>query len=393
MKHSEIISAQISEALPPILDGVAHTVVNYAKMINEHYGKAYTIGPRVGKMHLSELDIRCRSIPIPRARPYRLMLPSTDRRFLRTINELPLDIVHAHSPFTSGSIALRLAKRHNIPLVTTFHSKYRDDFKKYVVSDKIADVLVKRVCRFYEKADDVWVPNNATGLTLREYGYEGPYHVMPNGVDFEHIDRSEKRRLALQAAELFHIPQDVHVLSFVGQMSWKKNLAFTIEALTYVSRKRKDILMLFVGEGPDQAAVRNEIRRRGLDPYVRFLGRMDERMHLKAVYALSDLFLFPSIYDTDSLVVKEAAACRTPSVFLEGTHAASPITDQKNGFIITDNAADYAARLDRLLNDPKLLTDVGDAALSTIYRSWETVAGEVVDRYRELSAKVAKSQS
>jgi glycosyltransferase involved in cell wall biosynthesis len=391
MKHSDIISAQISDALPPILDGVAHTVVNYAKMINEHYGKAYTIGPRVGKAEFTELDIRCRSIPIPRSRPYRLMVPWADRHFLRTIDQLPLDIVHAHSPFVSGSIAQRLARIHNIPLVTTLHSKYRDDFKKYVISEKIADMLVRRVCRFYENSDDVWVPNNATGLTLREYGYDGPYYVMPNGVDFEYIDRSEKQRLAKHAAELFHIPQDVHVLSFVGQMSWKKNLAFTIEALTYVSRKRKDFLMLFVGEGPDQAAVRNEIRRRGLDPYVRFLGRVDERKHLKAVYAISELFLFPSIYDTDSLVVKEAAACRTPSVFLRNTHAASPITDKKNGFIIIDNAADYGARLDRLLNDSKLLADVGDAALSTIYRSWETVAEEVVDRYQYLIDKVTKS--
>jgi glycosyltransferase involved in cell wall biosynthesis len=391
-----ITSAQISDALPPVLDGVVHTVVNYAQMINRYYGTAYTIGPRVKGHESDERDIRCRSIPIPRSHPYRLMLPWTDRTFLRAIDRLPLDIVHAHSPFGSGAIAERIARRQGIPLVTTLHSKYKDDFMKYVHSENIADMLVRRVSRFYRRADDVWVPNQATGQTLRDYGYEGPYHVMYNGVDFAPVDAQEKEELSNRARELFDIPSGVHVMSFVGQQSWKKNLAFTIEALTFLARQRKDFLMIFVGEGPDKRAIIELTRKRGISSNVQFVGKLSERSHVKAVYALSDLFLFPSIYDTDSLVVKEAAACRTPSVFLEGTHAAAPIRNDDNGFIISPDPMDYALRLHNLLNQPEFTRKVGDRAMETLYRSWETVAAEVVQRYRELieeHGKVNKTQS
>jgi glycosyltransferase involved in cell wall biosynthesis len=391
MKHSDIISAQISDALPPILDGVAHTVVNYAKMINEHYGKAYTIGPRVGRAEFTEQDIRCRSIPIPRSRPYRLMVPWADRQFLRTIDRLPLDIVHAHSPFVSGSIALRLARKHNIPLVTTLHSKYRDDFKKYVISDKIADMLVRRVCRFYENSDDVWVPNNATGLTLREYGYEGPYHVVYNGVDFTPPTQSQIAEMRVRISRDHSIPESGKILSFVGQMSWKKNIRLILVALHELSKKRRDVHMLFVGEGPDLKAVHEFTRKLGLEKHIHFLGRISDRKELMAVYAASDIFLFPSVYDNDPLVVKEAAACSTPSLLVRGANAAELVRDDENGFLIDHDSGACASRLNMVLDNRQLLQASGVQARHTIYRSWETVAEEVVDRYRYLIDKVTKS--
>ncbi len=70
-------------------------------------------------------------------------------------------IVHAHSPFSAGNIALRKARRDNIPFVATFHSKFKDDFSHAVKNKHIVNAMVKRIVRFFDQADEVWIPHPA----------------------------------------------------------------------------------------------------------------------------------------------------------------------------------------------------------------------------------------
>jgi glycosyltransferase involved in cell wall biosynthesis len=188
-----------------------------------------------------------------------------------------------------------------------------------------------------------------------------------------------------------NIPVNDHILSFVGQISWKKNIRLILEALHELSKKRSDVHMLFAGEGPDQKAVLEFTRKLSLEKHIHFLGRISDRRELMSVYAASDIFLFPSVYDNDPLVVKEAAACSTPSLLVRGANAAELVRDNKNGFLIDHDSGVCASRLNTILDNKQLLQEAGVQARHTIYRSWETVAEEVVDRYRELIDKVTKS--
>jgi glycosyltransferase involved in cell wall biosynthesis len=121
-----IVTGQFSDALVPIMDGVANVAHNYAYWLNKKYGDGYCIGPRVPDYRTEDpMDIRYLSIPIPKAAPYRYGLPRFDATYKKTLHEIPFDIVHSHAPFVSGKEALRIARRRQIPLVTTFHSKYR----------------------------------------------------------------------------------------------------------------------------------------------------------------------------------------------------------------------------------------------------------------------------
>ena len=93
---------------------------------------------------------------------------------------IPLDIVHAHSPFTAGSEALRLAVQRKVPLVATFHSKYYDDFLKATKSEKLARLGVKFVVAYYNRCDEVWTVGQGTADVLHEYGYEKEIIVIPS---------------------------------------------------------------------------------------------------------------------------------------------------------------------------------------------------------------------
>jgi len=65
------------------------------------------------------------------------------------------------------------------------------------------------------------------------------------------------------------------------------------------------------------------------------------------------LFLFPSLYDNSGLVKIEAAARFTPCLFVNGSAAATGITDGVNGFLNDDNEKAFALRIMQAVSDNK----------------------------------------
>lgn len=375
-----------NDNFPPILDGVALTAQNYAYWLHK---KGYDVrvitpyAPGAGEViESAPYPInRYVSVPIPFRHPYRYGLPYADAAFWRNWRKMRFELVHAHCPFTSGSLAYRAARKQNIPLVATFHSKYRQDFEHNVPNKKIVDWMVKQIVGFFEKADEVWIPQAAVEPTLREYGYRGPVTVVENGNDFstpiELIDpmRDEMRN------ELGLFPNELMLL-FVGQHIWEKNIGFILDALALI--KDKPFQLFMVGTGYAVREIKHKIHELGLDSRVTMLGNIQDRERLKRIDAASDLFLFPSLYDNAPLVVREAAAMHTPAMLLEGATAAEVIEPDVNGFLTPNDIHAYADRITYLIEHPDILTSVGDAASRTIARSWESVIDEVILRYRDI---------
>lgn len=118
-------------------------------------------------------------------------LAGLDIRYRRRLEDIPFDIVHAQSPFVAGEEALRMARRRQVPLVSTFHSKYYQDFYDKTKSKVIAQGVVNYIIRFYNQCDGVWTVNHATAQVLREYGYHGKIRIMENGTNREPLSRRE----------------------------------------------------------------------------------------------------------------------------------------------------------------------------------------------------------
>ena len=375
-----------NDNFPPILDGVALTAQNYAYWLHK---KGYDVrvvtpyAPGAGEViESAPYPInRYVSVPIPFRHPYRYGLPYADAAFWRNWRKMRFELVHAHCPFTSGSLAYRAARKQNIPLVATFHSKYRQDFEHNVPNKKIVDWMVKQIVGFFEKADEVWIPQAAVEPTLREYGYRGPVTVVENGNDFstpvELIDpmRDEMRN------ELGLFPNELMLL-FVGQHIWEKNIGFILDALALLKDRPYHLFM--VGTGYAVREIRHRISALGLQDKVTMLGNIQDRQRLKRIDAAADLFLFPSLYDNAPLVVREAAAMHTPALLLDGATAAEVILPDENGFLSPNDVNAYAERIAWLMEHPDVLKRVGDRAANTIARSWENVIDEVVLRYRDI---------
>ena len=374
-----------NESFPPVMDGVAVCVENYAHWIQEKVGGVSVITPKklganYGQYPYEVLDYV--SVPVPFRHPYVTGIAQIDPLLRAKLYRRRFKIVHAHSPFSAGLMALQVAKTQHIPLVATFHSKFKDDFREVIPSDMVVDQAIKIVMEFFDRADEVWVPQASVEEVIREYGFKGHVEVVDNGSDLvaNYPDSYFK-----DARKALDIAPDEFVFLFVGQHIWQKNVRLVIEAL----EKIKDLpfRMFFVGTGYAAGEMKELVAQKGLSDKVTFTGMITEREKVTRYYAAADLFLFPSLYDNAPLVVREAAALHTPAVMVEGSTAATILRDGENGYLVPNNLDAFAARLRDLYRDREQVRRVGLSASRTIVRSWEDVVGEVLDRYDSIIAR------
>jgi len=375
-----------NDNFPPILDGVALTTQNYAYWLHEKGHEVSVITPYApgAEAVLKEVQYpvyRFPSVPIPFRHPYRYGVPFLSPSFMRQFRQMPFELVHAHCPFTTGDLAYAAAQRQGIPMVATFHSKYRQDFEHNVKSKAVVDWMVRHIVRFFEKANEVWIPLPAVEETLREYGYKGHVEVVENGNDFYTPAAKIEIMRAEMREELGLLPEETMLL-FVGQHIWEKNIGLILDALALI--KDKPFHLFMVGTGYAVREIRHKIKELGLSHRVTLLGNIHDRDRLKRIYAAADLFIFPSLYDTCGLVVREAAAMHTPSLMLAGSTAASAVQDGVDGFLSPAGKEEYARCIVSLMEQPELIAKVGTKASKTISRSWESVMDEVVLRYRDI---------
>ncbi len=373
------------ESFAPQFDGVAVCMQNYAKIINRDYGTSYVIIPSEKTRDIDAFPYEIIQYPASKtviADQYKIGLPIS-YKLTKKLNEIPVDLIHSHSPFIAGILANKIAKRRGLPHVSTFHSKFKDDVNQRFKMDLQlpGELVAKYVAAFYDRCDYVWAVSNGTANTLKEYGYKGEITVMPNGCDMPITYRDENIRKNI--AEEYGLNPEKPILLFVGRMTYTKNIHLTVKALGALKRHGREFSMLFVGSGEDQKNLRDLVASLNLDSCVKFAGKVMDRDKLRHIYSSSDLFVFPSVYDNAPLVVREAAACGCASLLIKDSNSAEGVTDGYNGILTEEKVSDIALGI----NDALLkydLTEMGKKARETIYMSWDEVLEIVTKEYNRI---------
>lgn len=374
---------QFTDSFYPIVDGVGRVVYNYARALPAMGDECYVVAPMTdtgyrGGYPFELIDYT--GMPLPGSPQYKAGLAVLDRHYYERIEAVTLDIAHAHTPFFSGQEALRLAAKHDVPLVGTFHSKYYDDFYKLTRAELLASIGVRFVVEFYERCDEVWAVSKTSASALRDYGFKGEIVVMENGAELRPVNPEDRAA----AAARYRIDLGHPVLLYVGQLNWKKNILLILEGAALLKRQGRRFSVVLAGQGPDEEAIRRKSRELGLDENVVFTGHVRDTALLDGLYQCASLFAFPSLYDTFSLVVREAAVMGTPSVLSRGSAAAEPVRDGVNGLLCRPEAEDFAAVVGANMEDEHKLAALGEAAKRTIPVGWDQVMEKVRARYQAL---------
>ena len=337
----------MNDSFPPVIDGVANAVLNYARTITEKRGECVVVTPEYPG---AEYDypfpvFTYPSLDTTKVFGYRTGLPLEPRMFQRLKDE-NFSIIHSHCPMISNLLARNLRIAANVPVVFTYHTKFDIDIANALKGELLQEAAVRMLVANVETCDEVWVVSRGAGENLRHLGFTGEYRVMENGVDLPRGPVSP--RTAAEAAAGFELPEGVPVYLFVGRLMWYKGIRLILEGLASLQTAGRDFRMIFVGGGGDEEEIRGETEQLGLGGKCVFTGPLRDREKLRGWYTRADLLLFPSTFDTNGLVVREAAACGLPALLIRGSCAAEGVTDGINGILIREDPAALSAALDSL---------------------------------------------
>lgn len=207
---------------------------------------------------------------------------------------------------------------------------------------------------------------------------EQKIHVIPNGIDTQlfHpglIQQRDKYRRQWQ------IPLEATVYLFVGSGYQRKGLQQTIEAFASLQQG----YLVVVGHDKRERYYRNLATKLNIESRVLFFGSQQD---VKPFYALSDVFVLPTLYDPFPNAVLEAMACGLPVITSTKSGAAEIVAENNSGFVC--NARDIEAIgsfMRQLQNQSKVKAMGRQARLVAERYDWQIISDSLTHLYQSLN--------
>ena len=372
----------------PMIDGVIKVVDNYATRLSK-VADVTVFCPKSSdesyKDNFPYKVVRCNALFFKKY-DYAIPTPGFDGNFLDKLNRSELDIVHIHSPFFVGQVGVNYAKKHNVPVVATLHSQYKQDCERNLKLKSSVDIAMLLIMQTFNACDECYAVNDAIrSLYIDEYNLKAPCFVRRNATS--HTPIEDKKSAYKFVNEKFGLKEDETVFLFVGRINYLKNIQLIARSLKILKDKGYEFKMLFVGTGQDEDEFKKLLEELAITDRVIMCGKIAEAETLEKIYARAKLFLFPSLYDANSLVQIEAACQGTPTVFLRGARTAGTVTEDVNGFIADQSDEAFAEKIEQILNDDEYYRKVAEGAKRDLYVTWDEVVSDIYKDYGRLIAK------
>ncbi|MBD5606671.1 MAG: glycosyltransferase [Candidatus Eremiobacteraeota bacterium] len=357
-----------TECYRPIQNGIVASIDALAEVLREHRHDATVVTPNMpGYDDRDSRVVRVPSLPLPTATAYRLTVPylPAQRAF---------SIVHVHSPFVTGWLGAREARRTCVPLVFTYHTQLEEYAHYFPFEERATRAAATRLTRtFANAADLVIVPTEPMERRLRSFGVRSRIAIVPSGIDVAQF-ACGRRSEALRAR--FGIARDEKMIVTVGRLGREKNVELALEAFASLADVRATFVI--VGDGPHRESLERSAQQLGVADRTVF-AREFPREALPDAYASSDAFVFASASETQGLVLVEALAAGASIVAVDTPQTRDVLGGA--GRIARADATSIAEALRAVLAGPSN----ADAAKSVARRFERRDLGErVIDLYRSL---------
>lgn len=283
-------------------------------------------------------------------------------------------VIHAHSLFSNGSIAMRLKLRFGIPyIVAVRNTDVNLFFRKMIHLRKLglkilenADKIIFLSEAYRDQVIDKYIPEN-----LKETIYN-KVSVIPNGIDDFWIENHAKPKAKPNLSTLR--------LLQIGDINKNKNIETTVKAIDILIENGYDVEFDVVGKVKEKV-VFNKINALS---YVNYLGYKTKE-ELIDVYNKNDIFILPSINETFGLVYPEAMSQGLPIIYTKKQGFDGQFEDGIVGYSV--NCCDPMDIYEKIIEIIAKFDEISNSCVNNINKfSWETISND----YREIYFKVIK---
>ncbi len=301
------------------------------------------------------------------------------------------DVVHSNY-WLSGWVGREISDSTGIPQVHTSHSLGK---VKKARGSKVGSIMSTRILEETQTLGSAAMviattPSEANILEER-YGVDpARIRVIPCG--FDPVIFHPRGRARARAEEGL---TGQKVILFAGRFDQNKGLSVLVEAFSLVvKRSPRNLVFLVAGGDPldavevsrEKAQVLELADRKGVLPYMRFLGPLDQES-LSRYYRASDICVVPSLYESFGMVALEALACGCPVVASKAGGLAYLVRDGENGLLVPPgDPISLARRIEELLHFPRVREALSIRATRVAKRgfTWQAVADQIDKGYCEV---------
>ena len=290
----------------------------------------YAGDPRRREVRLPSVYVPGINVNVARGQDFELQL---DR-----LAANPPDVIHVQGLGPIGLLGVWAAKRYNIPLLVTWHTDFVAYAEHYwhltpfldaayrllkvrtVGENRCVELmrefrprkpergasqrnLIKLAAAMLEDADLVTTPSKKTADRVRELAPTANVRAIPNGAD------------ALPSGRTIHRTSDPRIL-YIGRIAVEKNIELLLDAFEIVRYYVPNAQLVLVGDWKNSGSLRGRLSRLRRKPGYQLVGQVP-REQLGPWYESGDLYVFPSLTDTQALVLHEAAHAGLPIVTVD----------------------------------------------------------------------------
>lgn len=305
---------------------------------------------------------------------------------VRKIERQELDVVIIFTPAQVGLLGAYIAKRNKIPLIEQYSTDLSGYISRYpstiigmfalslsapfALKMKLKDIasLTKTMLSVKRTSDLKWsqdvvsralaIMHNNTDLVIalsdklamqmKKDGVKTAIKVLPTGVDKIPGSKNEATNFRRKNG----VKPEEKLILYAGRLGAEKNLDLLIESFFEVASQNEHVKLMFVGDFSYKPVLEKMARSSGFNNRIIFAGRMP-RASLGSVYMAADIFAFPSLTDTQALVLNEAAHAGLPIVWCD-KYLNKVAVHGKNGICAEPNVASFTKALNELItNDEK----------------------------------------
>ena len=342
--------AHFTNTYHPVISGVVRSIDTFRQGLTELGHNVFIFAQNANDYQDKEPFVfRYPSIDLPMSHNFPLTIPISS--FVdKVFPSLKPAVIHSHHPFLLGRAAANKAEEHHIPLVFTFHTRYRE-YSHYVALNQqfVKDAIDYWLGDYMQKCHHIVVPSDSIKQMLADvYGVTNQVTTVPTGIDLR----------PYQAADPHSIRQkrgwgEDKVLISIGRLAEEKNWKVLLAAAGSAFKQHPQARLVIIGDGEQKDELSKLAGKLGIAERVEFTGKIpfDEvPLYLKA----ADLFCFASTTETQGLVTMEALAAELPVVAVEASGTQDVVEHDRQGLLAENNPEALAAAINRVLDDEEL---------------------------------------